>query len=406
MKFWKKSLMMIILILSIIKLLTLIAESASSVDEKNLDLTNFRPGDPIDHIHIWEKKHDDDQHWEQCNTCGKRRNQEDHQLHGNGGRKDLCENGWYNQAYQEVCSCGFQTKPQVVLHGRYENYQDTHTLNYEDMAGKRLEDFKQISREEFNNTYKSENKSGGPEYTLEGPDVDKTGKGWVFIGGPVLRDENGTKGTIERILGEGKEGDHGRQEPFDEAYMLAKYIYNRPNITRHEFVNQLPAKENISTDHLLYGYREKYQNEVTDEQFRQLVDEFKEYNIKASRWGEAVMRIQHSTSTHNNHSKGIYSNRYCYDSHNHHEISFEDGCETNCDLCGAHFSGTESYTSCDFYRCSIPTTIQKGETKTCDGHELKGENNKTFGKIYDTFYKSTEGVVTRKKVEAHASNRI
>ena len=42
-----------------------------------------------------------------------------HKLEGNGGSKTLCENGYYNDAYREVCACGYQSNPQVVLHGRY-----------------------------------------------------------------------------------------------------------------------------------------------------------------------------------------------------------------------------------------------------------------------------------------------
>ena len=103
----------------------------------------------IEHTHLLEKKYDEFYHWDQCSICNTIQNKATHSLTGNGGSKTLCENGYYDNAYREVCSCGYKSKPQVVLHGRYENFADSGVLNYGNMVGIKLSDIKQISYSEF-----------------------------------------------------------------------------------------------------------------------------------------------------------------------------------------------------------------------------------------------------------------
>jgi hypothetical protein len=163
------------------------------------------------HAHIWSTKFDDNYHWEECSVCRNTRNKTAHVLAGNGGSKVLCENGYYNQSYRETCSCGFQSKPQVVVHGRYENYANGTTLNYGNMQGQTFDDLMHISNAEFQDLKNGTNNSGknperqvlpenpgGQAYTWHA--VDDAGLGLIFMGGPIMGDSRGIKGTLELIL--------------------------------------------------------------------------------------------------------------------------------------------------------------------------------------------------------------
>ena len=395
MKLWKKSaiILRLFLILAIMFLLIIILEqtsilSAKSESETTLNLGEFQAGEPVNHTHIWETKYDQFYHWKQCNICNVTVEKAEHKLSSNGGSKTLCANQHYNSAYREVCNCGYQSKPQVVLHGRYENYETSQRLNYASMQGS-LSEVKQITYQEFQSiSYPAT--VGNQPYTWSDPDGD--GYGLVFIGGPILGDSYGTKGTIEIILG--SEGDCGRHNAFDEAFILARYISGDATPTLAEFINYLPAKSSIPSNHLLYGYREKYQR-ATDAQFQQLVAEFKGYNTHTSTWGYQTMTIHHAG--HPNDGSTMYSNGQCYDSSNNHTISSSDGIKTDCDLCGCSFTGNEAYEGQDWYRCDMGANLAEGQTQTCSGHSFLGKGKVKLGTIYDTYTKKN-GTVTRTEV--------
>lgn len=391
---------MLLSILVSMVLLTLILEytstlSASSENETTLDLTNFQAGIPVEHTHIWETKYDNFNHWQQCKICHITTSKTAHKLESNGGSKTLCENGYYNTAYREVCNCGFQSSPQVILHGRYENYVTSQRLNYGNMGGVKLSDIKQITYQEFRSiNYPAT--PGGQSYTWSDPDGD--GYGWVFMGGPILGDSYGTKGTIQTILG--SEGDCGRHHAFDELFALTRYISGDATPTLAEFIAYLPAKNTIPTTHLLYGYKEKYQK-VSNAQFQQLVAECKGYNAKTSVWGDNTMRIWHSG--HYSPGAGIYSDARCYDSSNNHLVSYSDGIKTHCDICGSNYTGNEEYEAPYWYRCNVSYQIKEGQTITCGGHTFLGKGKVTLGTIYDTFTKKN-GVVTRTGVTVRTAS--
>ena len=117
--------LVILLLLSML----LIAVDPFDLMKVHAEETNVRSVSEADipvHTHILKTKFNEDEHWEECTVCGEILNKHAHTLSGNGGKKTLCENGYYNQAYRETCGCGYQSKPWVVIHGRYENYTSAH----------------------------------------------------------------------------------------------------------------------------------------------------------------------------------------------------------------------------------------------------------------------------------------
>lgn len=357
-----------------------------ALDENNLttiNLTNGVDDEAPSHTHIWSYKYNEYYHWQECAICKAIQNKVSHTLTGNGGSKTLCDKE-INTPYREVCSiCGYQSKPQIVLHGRYENYKETKRLTYGNMRGLSLNDIKQITKVEFNSllsSYKVTSDSpGGQEYTWYDDDGD--GYGWVFCGGPIIGDSNGTKGTIELIVG--TEGDCGRKNRFDEYYMILKYLSSDSTPTRSEFVSYLQSKINSSSNptlHLCYGYDNKYANKVSDVQFSKIVTEFNGYIPKVSTWGWSTMAILHNG--HNNSGNWIFSDTSCYDSNNNHNLSFSDGIQTKCDICDVLYNGNESYVNQTWFICSSAANLKIGETKTCSGHSLYGIGNQFLGKVY------------------------
>ncbi len=399
-------LMILPLTMSFIVPIKSIAVAATLLDLRTYDETSVNA--PV-HTHIWSTKFNDTKHWEECAICNSKRNEQNHSLTGNGGSKTLCENGYYNHAYRETCNCGFQGKPQVIIHGRYENYTNCQKLNYGNMASQTFDTVKHISQAEFQDLLNGTNNSGknpdfqrlptnigGQAYTWHA--VDSEGLGLIFMGGPVIGDSNGIKGTLELIIG--TEGDCGKRLAFDEYFILTKYIYSTENPTRAGFIsymqNDTPNAAYINnSDHMLYGYPTKYRNCVTDAQWNQIVTVFKGYYTHTSNWGWSSMNIQHAG--HENSGTYIYANNNCYDSSNHHAFSTTDGIPTRCDICGCNYNGDESYVAKTWFTCAQHQRMEDGETKRCTGHILTGKNNVKLGTVYCN-YTRANGVTRRTSV--------
>jgi len=353
----------------------------SFAEDTSIDVGSVGSGSAVSHTHIYQTFYDEHYHWQQCTVCSDIKSKTTHSLVGNGGSKTLCENGHHNTAYREVCSCGYQGKPQVVIHGRYSNYVNCQRLNYESMNGVYLSDIKQITKAEFNSITYPEHT--GQSYTWEDPDGD--GYGWVFCGGPILGDGYGVKGTLQIIIG--TEGDYGRKYAQDEYFALARYIYGNASPTRSGFVDYLNGKINGSshpTSHPYYGYNTKYQNKVSDAQFAAIVENFKGYYTHTAGWGWEVMGIQHSG--HNNPGSVMYRFSGCFDSNKLIGASPYSGQAATCDMCGANFSGLEAYNSTTWMDCNAGNWLNDGESRTCSGHSLYVGTNSTYlGTLYCTF---------------------
>lgn len=353
--------------------------------------------DAIEHTHIWATKYDDKNHWEYCTVCGAVQNKEPHTLVGNGQSMVHCTDK-YSNAYRKVCKCGYQSKPFLIIHGRYENWRNSRVLNYNGISGMNVNSILQITKQEFD-TYKSTLQTVGcmSETGLTWTDDDGDGYGWVFCGGIVMKSGT-TKGTIELITG--SEGDYGRKDPFDEVYILAAYVNSTDSPSRSGFVEYLNKRINSKgnpSNHLLYGYNTKYQNKVTDAQFAQLVKEFKGYNTGSSKPGWREMWIQNKAMTHEADGRICYGNFRCYDSSNGHNVNDKDGIKTDCDICNAHWTGNEGYESETWYRCGSCHNLSEGQIVKCSGHKIYGREY--MGTIYDTFTKKN-GQYYRTKVEA------
>ena len=359
------------------------------------DLTK---ADAIEHTHIWATKYDDKNHWEYCTVCGAIQNKEPHTLVGNGQSMAHYTN-YRNNVYRESCSCGYQSLPFIVIYGRYDNYKDGRTLNYNKYEqGKYLDSVMQISKKQYEEKLPELKEIGivAAGNNLDWIDDDGDGYGWVFCGGLVSKDAV-TKGTIELIIG--SEGDCGKHNSYDEEYILVKYLRSTNNPTRLGFAEYLRLLINKSLHperHMLYGYDEKYKNRVTDEQFDRLINECHGLSYNVARWGDSYSYIQVAGAEIPGATLGI-EYRLCYDSSNDHYVSYIDGIKTDCDLCGAHWTGNENYENDTWYICYENKNIPEGQTKKCQGHKVYGREY--MGTVYDTFTK-INGVYYRTKVEA------
>jgi hypothetical protein len=171
------------------------------VEAAGTDLRSVSEADIPVHTHIWKTKFNNDEHWQECTVCGEISNKHAHTLSGNGGKKTLCENGFYNQAYRETCSCGYQSNPWVVIHGRYENYTSSQKLNYGNMTSQTFNTVQHVSYEVFQDLLNGTNESGknadlqklpanagGQEYTWHA--IGDDGLGLIFMGGPIIGNSN------------------------------------------------------------------------------------------------------------------------------------------------------------------------------------------------------------------------
>ena len=348
------------------------------------DLTSYPDGIVApEHIHIWYKSFDDNYHWDTCSVCNTTTAKVSHTLVSNGGSK-TCYTNYYGGVQQEVCTCGYRSKLQLIVMGRYENYKSTHRLNQYYASVNSLDDIQQITKEEYNSISYPVRAQG---YTWEDPDGD--GYGWVFAGGPVIGEPAlGIKGTIELILG--REGDFGHNNSnsrFIEYYEIAEYCETDSTPTLAEFIQRLKPKSQLQSTSALYGLREKYQS-VTNNQFNKITKEFKDVFVHPSNWGWGAMCL--CTREYNVPGYAFYSlgaNGGCHNQYSGYLSYYGKG--GTCDICGTVIRGDEPWTSYDWHVCDVAYKIKDGETLTCRGASfVYGSNDNIVCTVYCTMKRS------------------
>ena len=145
----RRTMKLIVLLILSILLIAIVPFNSIDVIAAETNVRSVSEADIPVHTHIWKTKFNNDEHWKECTVCGEITNKHAHTLSGNGGKKTLCENGFYNQAYRETCSCGYQSNPWVVIHGRYENYTSSQKLNYGNMTSQTFNTVQHVSYEVF-----------------------------------------------------------------------------------------------------------------------------------------------------------------------------------------------------------------------------------------------------------------
>ena len=86
----------------------------------NIDLTGLVTGDDVNHTHIYERKYDNDYHWEECFICGNEINREAH-------NKETTGTGVCATSMIERCSdgCGYSVSTYIDHHiVYYDNVYD------------------------------------------------------------------------------------------------------------------------------------------------------------------------------------------------------------------------------------------------------------------------------------------
>ena len=371
---------------------------AEESTETVIDVSKVGTGTTVEHTHIYQTYYDDHYHWEQCIVCSTKRSKAAHSLAGNGGSKVLFSN-YYNNAYREVCACGYESPYQIVILGTHQNYPNGEKSRptYTPLNGTPLSKIKQITQKEYNELKSSYQALAGANY--EWWDYDGDGYGYVFASGLVIGEPSyGTKGTIELITG--SEGDCGRKKAFDEYYSLVAYCRSDSTPTRAEFVTYLKNKINSSknpTDHALYGYDTKYQSKVTDVMFTQLANIAKHINYHAPSWGCGSMVLTYDSifTAPGAHFYGSY-NAGCYDSNIKNNVGWSTGYAGTCDVCEKTYTGNESYTNTSWINCNDGNRQDvrnvDGAKHTCGGHDVYGPGKVLLGKVY-CHYKNEGGKV-------------
>lgn len=101
----------------------------SNIQEEGVDLTGLVTGsESIEHNCIWERKYDENNHWEECSICGKIQNQEAHNKIYVGGEY-TCKSTEPDR--YETCSddCGYSQlipKPAHISDGKWYKYDTYH----------------------------------------------------------------------------------------------------------------------------------------------------------------------------------------------------------------------------------------------------------------------------------------
>lgn len=354
------------------------------------------------HTHIWETKYDATYHWQQCTICGAVQNKKTHKGHGltnNGGSK-ICSNNPDGRAYKESCTCGYKSKPYLIILGSYDSYRNGDmSLHYSERSVSSINDIQQVPKEQYE-AIKATLPTIGAGY--EWVDTDNDGYGWIFckVAIPKLYCHTG---TIESIIG--SEGDCGRQYARDEYYMLTRFLTTQSDTSLSALLNWLPAKDKIPENHCYYGYHEKYAK-ITEVQWNTLKSYFTGLWCHPSTVGWPGMDV--CCSLQQQPGQNYISVGQCYDSAtNQHNMSFNNGKDFTCDVCGNSATGWEEYSQ-NWCRCSGYHGVPLGQTRTCSGHYLWAPNgNRAFAQdIITKHNNATEDVTSVVHVKCLGDNYI
>ena len=105
---------------------------AENSNIKSIDLTGLVTGEDVSHTHIYEKKYDDNYHWEECFICGNVRNKEAHDLETTGS--GLCGTYYVTQCKD---GCGYNKSEYVDHEIEYydKSQYTTNTATYYHIIG-------------------------------------------------------------------------------------------------------------------------------------------------------------------------------------------------------------------------------------------------------------------------------
>ena len=104
----------------------IVASAEAKVGVTTIDLTGIAAGTDAGHNHIYERKYDSTNHWEECVICNKKINVVNHNYTTTGTYSCSESSGYqYN-----VCSCGYSyrlPKKEHTLDDIYRPYEDSLT---------------------------------------------------------------------------------------------------------------------------------------------------------------------------------------------------------------------------------------------------------------------------------------
>ena len=361
----------------------------------SVDITSgndITTGTAATHSHLWIQKKDANYHWTECSVCGTiSGSKQGHTWVGNGGSKTNHSN-YYNNAFRYVCSnCGQEDKPWMVFHGRYANFTHNYYYKYADTCW--LTDRYRMTQSEANTIISQLHATcGGQRIEFSKDRTTNDGRGWIFIGGPVVGNDSiysdGTSysiGTIELYTGQNIEM---RKEALYE-YEICKWLYAGNAANRITFANQF--NKSYQTGSAYYGMYDFFKNKCSDSAWNNIVYECKGYYTAqggGNNWHGTIEGCAHD---------GGYG-QYEHISDLPHEdvsgksFSLGDTHTGTCAICGmvvqAFHNGATypGYIGCDCYWSRYRDTIySSGTTGWCPGHNLVGVDNKKLATIYYRF---------------------
>ena len=342
------------------------------------------------HPHIWQYRFDDTGHWQECTVCHTITRKQAHNKHPNNGTKYRMSL-YQDDAYRDVCNCGWKGPAQRQIPGRAENYPNL-TYFYDAYKWTSFSEVRLISQSEFNQlksdgTYVARPQS--PTFqAVEGS------MGYVYAGGAVIGGSTSdAHGVRSSLVCAGTYDGYGARTDIEighEFTMLCKYAASTSSYSRSGFLSTIPS--NVGSRHPLYGLYSKYAS-MPDYVFNRIMTYFVGMYEHGISWG-----CGSSGGHHNSYSTmecpGVHwwYTANCTTVEGKNMTMWDETKGGTCAICGYSCTGREHLTYTHYeYQGNYGTSLKYGQTTD-------------WSSEVEMYYQSTSNVVSYTRAQWRRNN--
>lgn len=346
------------------------------------------------HPHIWQYAFDDTGHWRECTVCHTITSKQSHNKYPNNGTKYRITL-YQDDAYRDVCNCGWKGPAQRVIYGRAENYSNSSVfINY----ATSLTSFSQvrlISRTEFNQNVSNGTYPERPQgYTFQ---AISGNNGYVYGGGAIpgltYYKDRGIKSSLVCAGSYDGFGAKDDKSVATEFSKLCIYASSKSSYSRADFLSTIPSS--VGANHPMYGMYQKYAS-MSDYVFNRIMTYFVGMSMHGVSWGcgpQGNHQIIYSTAEcPGSEMLSFGPGLGCFTANGTQMSMWDETKGGTCAICSYTCTGREHLTYIDYeHHGSYGTYLKYGQTTS-------------WGSEHPMYYQSTSNIVSYTRTRWRRNN--
>lgn len=302
------------------------------------------------HPHMWQYAFNDSGHWRECTVCHTITGKSAHSKYPNNGTKYRISL-YQDDAYRDICNCGWKGPAQRVIYGRAENYTNSSVFLDVYVGVVNFSNVRLITRSEFDQNVSDGTYVSRPQnYTFQAVSGNT---GYVYGGGAIPGTSNWTgHGIKSSLVCAGSYDGYGSRDQTTitvEFSKLCIYASSKNSYSRADFLSTIP--NNVGSRHPMYGMYQKYA-QMSDYVFNRIMTYFVGMSMHGTSWGcgnYGDHRIIYQTAEcPGSEVFGFPNGQGCITAEGKAMSMWDETKGGTCAICGSSCTGREHLTMTDY----------------------------------------------------------